>query len=86
MALQRESLANKAVYFVRINAKGVSAESCEADIAVGEVPMGALESLRALMSELYLPVLSEGGSWGRSSDKQTHTFLKVKPHALLSPL
>ena len=34
---QREVLANKAVYFVRINAKGVGEATPEADIAMGQV-------------------------------------------------
>ena len=37
VAWQREVLANKAVYFVRTGAKGVSDKTWEADIAVGEV-------------------------------------------------
>lgn len=39
--------------------------------------MGALDAFRALMAELYLPMLSETGSWGHSTDKQSHAFLKV---------
>ena len=35
--MQRETLANKAVYFVRINAKGVGERTPEADIAMGQV-------------------------------------------------
>jgi hypothetical protein len=35
--LQREVLANKAVYFVRTNPKGVPEEGFENDIALGEV-------------------------------------------------
>lgn len=76
--MQKETLANKAVYFVRIGAKGVSEESCEADIAIGEVPLGTLDSFCTLMAELYLPMLTEAGTWGRSTEKQTHAFLKVK--------
>ena len=40
--------------------------------------MGALDAFRALMAELYLPILSEVGSWSRSTDKHTHAFLKVR--------
>ena len=74
---QREVLQNKAVYFTRISKKGVGEASCEEDIAVGEVPVGALEAFRALLADLYLPVLSEQGQWGRSTDAQTQAFLKV---------
>ncbi len=75
--MQREALANKAVYFVRLGAKGVSEKAPEADIAIGMVPTGALDAFRALMAELYLPILTEAGSWGRSTEKQTHAFLKA---------
>ena len=77
VSLQREVLQNKAVYFTRISSRGVGEASCEEDIAVGEVPVGALEAFRALLADLYLPVLSEQGQWGRSTDAQTQAFLKV---------
>ena len=75
--MQRETLANKAVFFVRINAKGVGEKSPEADIAVGQVPRDALEGMRALMAELYLPLLQEPGALGRSSPAQAQALLKV---------
>lgn len=34
---QSEVLANKAVYFIRTGAEGVSDKTCEADITIGEV-------------------------------------------------
>ena len=70
-------LQNKAVYFTRISNKGVGEASCEADIAVGEVPVGALQAFRALLADLYLPVLSEQGQWGHSTDAQTQAFFKA---------
>ncbi|CAL8466545.1 g6081 [Coccomyxa elongata] len=38
--------------------------------------MGALDAFGALMAELYLPILSEAGSWGSSTDQHSHAFLK----------
>lgn len=75
--MQREILANKAVYFVRINPKGVGEKGFENDIAVGQVPTDALEAFRTLLAELYLPVLTQQGTWGRSTKKQTQAFLQV---------
>ena len=74
---QREVLQNKAVYFTRISNRGVGEASCEEDIAIGEVPVGALEAFRALLADLYLPVLSEQGQWGASTEAQTQAFLKA---------
>lgn len=42
-----------------------------------QVPVGALDAFRALMAEFYLPILSEEGSWGPSTDQHSHAFLKV---------
>jgi hypothetical protein len=77
MRVQRETLAHKAVFFVRINAKGVGERSPEADIAVGQVPRDALGGMRALMAELYLPLLQEPGALARSSPAQAQALLKV---------
>ena len=74
---QREVLQNKAVYFTRISNRGVGEASCEEDVAIGEVPVGALEAFRALLADLYLPVLSEQGQWGASTEAQTQAFLKA---------
>lgn len=78
--MQREVLQNKAVYLMRVNSKGVGEATFEADIALGEIPLGTLEAFRALLADLYLPVLTEQGQWGASTDQQTQTFLKVQWH------
>jgi hypothetical protein len=53
------------VYFVRVNPKGVSEKSLDTDIAVGDIHgPGALDAFRALVSDLYLPILQvRGDSW-----------------------
>ena len=76
--LQREVLQNKAVYFTRISNRGVGEATPEEDVAVGEVPVGALEAFKALLADLYLPVLLEQGQWGASTEAQTQAFLKAR--------
>ena len=78
---QRETPANKVVYFVRTNAKGVGEKTVDGDICMGTVPKDSLEGMRALMAELYLPILHEQGGWGRSTPKQAQAFLQVHMQA-----
>jgi hypothetical protein len=55
---QNERLSGRCVYFVRVNPKGVSEKSLDTDVAAGDiVGPGALDAFRALVSDVYLPVL-----------------------------
>ncbi len=74
MGAQKETPANKVVYFVRTNAKGVGEKSVDGDVCMGTVPRDSLEGTRAL----YLPILAEQGAWGRSTPKQAQAFLQVQ--------
>ena len=62
---------------MRLNPKGVSETSLETDIAIGEVPTGAFEAFRALLADLYLPVLTEDEHSRPSTSLQVDTFLEV---------
>ncbi len=63
------------MYFVRTNPKGVGEKTCDADMAVGDINGSALDVFRALVSDLYLPILAEQGSWGRMPAQHTKEFL-----------
>jgi dynein heavy chain len=56
---QNERITGKAVYFVRTNAKGVNEKTVDADLAAGEVCGAALDNFRALIADLYLPIIQE---------------------------
>jgi hypothetical protein len=63
---------------VRVNPKGVSEKSIESDIAAGEIQGSALDTFKALVADLYLPVLQEQGSWGKMAADHTQEFLAGK--------
>lgn len=50
---------------MRINPKGVSEKTVDADVASGELTGSALENFRALVSDLYLPIIQEQQGWGK---------------------
>jgi hypothetical protein len=72
----------KCVFFVRVNPKGVSEKSLETDLAAGEIQGSALETFRALVADLYLPVLQEQTSWGKMPPHHTRDFLSGEAHSL----
>ena len=80
--LKVEKVSNKVVYFQRINAKGVTEKTVEQDLLLGELGDQALDSYRALLTELFLPLLKEQGNWGKSSAENTQEFLQVCPLVL----
>jgi len=57
----------------------VSEKTPEADLLAGELPAAALEAVQVLLAEVYVPLLAEQASWGRSTDAQTHEFLEARP-------
>lgn len=70
-----ERLAGKCLFFVRVNSKGVSEKSLETDLAVGEIQGSALETFKALVADLYLPILQEQAHWGKMPAHHTKDFL-----------
>lgn len=73
--LQGERLSGKCLFFVRINPKGINEKSLDTDIAVGEIQGSALETFKALVEDLYLPVLREQQGWGKMAAEHTQEFL-----------
>ena len=48
------------------------------------MPRDALEGLRALMLELYLPLLAEPGALGKGTPAQAQALLKVRADVTLA--
>lgn len=63
------------IYFARLNAKGVSEKSIESDILVGEVAGSALENFKAIVSELFFPIVQEQQQWGKAKDANAKEFI-----------
>jgi dynein heavy chain, axonemal len=70
-------LQHKVAFFVRLVAKTVTEKTMDAEVGFGEVQPHALESFRALMAELFLPVLKEQAGWGKNSQEDTQDFLQA---------
>ncbi len=62
---------------VRLNPEGITETSLETDVAIGEIPIGAIEAFRALIADLYLPLLAEDEHSKPSPSLQVDTFRKV---------
>jgi dynein heavy chain len=73
--LQGERLPGKSLFFVRVNPKGVSEKTLESDLAVGEIQGSALDTFKALLAEVFVPLLQEQGSWGKMPPQHTKDFL-----------
>ena len=78
MHAQKEQLANKLVYFVRTNAKGVSEKAPEVDMAAGEIHPDSLQSYRTLLTELYMPLLSAQDALGKATNQQSAELLQAR--------
>lgn len=72
---QADRTSGKCVYFVRVNQKGVSEKTLESDVAVGEIQGSALDTFKALLADLFLPLLQEQSSWGKMPPQHTKDFL-----------
>lgn len=48
------------MYFTRLNPKGINEKTLEADMGSGELSGGALENFKAIVSDLYLPIMQVG--------------------------
>lgn len=75
--MQKEVLSNKAVYLMRNNAKEVNEASFETDITIGEVPVGVLHAFRALLADVYMPLLIEQEDGGQGTNSKTQEYLEV---------
>jgi dynein heavy chain len=73
--LQGERLSGKCLFFVRVNPKGISEKTLESDVAVGEIQGSALDTFKALLADLFLPLLQEQSSWGKMPPQHTKDFL-----------
>jgi dynein heavy chain len=73
--LQHDRLTGKCVYFVRTNPKGILEKTYDSDMAVGDITGNALDTFRALVSDLYLPIFQEQQSWGKMPQDHTKEFL-----------
>ena len=61
---QGDRLTGKCVYFARVNPRGVSEKTLESDVVAGDISgPGALDAVRALVADVYLPLLQVRG-WG----------------------
>jgi len=69
-----EKLDKKAVYFIRVNPKGVG-EKIEQDVVVGDTIGTPIETFRTLLTELYLPILEVQKDWGKNQEAATSEFL-----------
>mmetsp|Transcript_5388 Transcript_5388/g.12712 ORF Transcript_5388/g.12712 Transcript_5388/m.12712 type:complete len:4322 (-) Transcript_5388:507-13472(-) len=69
-----EPLHGTAVYFVRTNPKGVSEKTVDYDITCGELSGSALENFRAMVAELYVPLIQEQQAWGKVPQEHTAEF------------
>eukprot|EP00198_Chlamydomonas_reinhardtii_P012689 XP_001702026.1 flagellar outer dynein arm heavy chain gamma [Chlamydomonas reinhardtii] len=70
-----ERIHNKGVYFTRLNPKGINEKTLEADMGSGELSGGALENFKAIVSDLYLPIMQEQQQWGKMSTEYLEDFL-----------
>jgi hypothetical protein len=73
--LQGERLSGKCLFFVRVNPKGITEKTLESDVAVGEIQGSALDTFKALLADLFLPLLQEQSSWGKMPPQHTKDFL-----------
>jgi dynein heavy chain len=73
----RLAAAGRCFYFVRVNPRGVGERTLDADMAAGEVTgPSALDAVRALVSDVYLPVLQDQGAyWGKMAPEHAKEFL-----------
>ena len=69
---------------MRTNTNGVNEACCETDIAVGEIPVEALDAFQALLTDLYLPLLTEQEEARHSRISSTQSLIKVRFVVLLA--
>lgn len=45
-------------------------------MATGEISANALQTYKALLSDVYMPVLVANQTWGKAQQDQVHAFLQ----------
>lgn len=65
----------KAAYFIRVSPAGIQEKSIDTDIACGILHGSALDNFRALVNEVFLPMLQVQQSWGKVSPEQVQELL-----------
>lgn len=78
VSCQAEPLVNNLVYFLRANPKGITEKTYEADMVVGQISAKALEGYRALLGEVFVPVLTAQETWGKATSKHATELLQVR--------
>jgi len=68
-------VTGKVAYFVRGNPKGVGEKTVATELVSGVVDGEAIDVYRALVSELFVPVLGESSTWGKNTPQDTTDFL-----------
>lgn len=76
MCDQDVPLRSKAIYFVRINPKGVGSKEPWKDMAAGMISESALDSYKGIMQDIYIPTLEANQGWGKAREEQVHVFLR----------
>ncbi len=71
---QNERLTGKGVFFSRLNPKGVSEKTVESDLSTGEVWGSPLDTFRALIADLYVPIINEQTTWGKVTSDHVDEF------------
>lgn len=76
MRIQDVPLRSKAIYFLRLNAKGIGSKEPWKDMAAGMISEMALESLEGLVEDVYIPTLEANQGWGKAREDQVQKFLR----------
>ena len=63
------------MYFTRLNPKGITEKTLESDVSVGEVSGAALDNYKAMIADLYLPILQEQHQWGKVPTEHVTEFV-----------
>ena len=71
------SVKGKVVYFVRGGARGVNEKNPEQDLLFCTFGGEAIDTFRALVSDVFVPVLNEQNAWGKNSAHDTQDFLHL---------
>ena len=62
---------------MRTGTRGIGAETLDTDVAMGEIPVGALSAFQALLADLYVPLLKNEEQSGHTTPLQILRILKV---------
>ncbi len=77
LPLQTEGLTSKALCLSKAGSKAVQEKSIETDVVTLEIAPQLLSNLRALIADLYIPVVESQDMQQRASDAKEE-FLQVQ--------